>query len=172
MKILFVTKLGGGLSSGINNCVPAQIKAQSKLDDVFWLNLTDAWQGDWNSDSYRFACGRNYSTAGLAEVEKLFGRPDLIIFETVYCFANCKIIDDAIKEKIPYILVPHSQLLKTRFHFGNSEQVKRIIDNAAAIQYLTEKTRDDSYAQGTKNFIVPNGVEQREYFKRESYPAA
>lgn len=167
MKILFVTKLNGWLFTGINNSVPARIKAQSKLDEVFWLNMTNAWLNTWVSDSYRFAYGRDYSTAGLADVEELFGRPDLIIFETVYCFAGSKLVDDAIKEKIPYILLPHSQLLKTRHHFGNSEQIKRIINNAAAIQHLNEHTRDNSFAQNVKSFIVPNGVTPREYIKRD-----
>ena len=39
MNVLYISKLTGNLFAGPNNSVPAQIKAQSKIDNVFWYNL-------------------------------------------------------------------------------------------------------------------------------------
>ena len=36
MNVLYISKLTGNLFAGPNNSVPAQIKAQSKIDNVFW----------------------------------------------------------------------------------------------------------------------------------------
>lgn len=39
MNILYLSNLTGNLFAGPNNSVPAQIRAQSKIDNVFWYNI-------------------------------------------------------------------------------------------------------------------------------------
>ena len=41
MNILFISKLSGNLWAGPNNSIPAQVKAQSRIDNVFWYNLNN-----------------------------------------------------------------------------------------------------------------------------------
>ncbi len=41
MNVLYISNLTGNLFAGPNNSVPAQIKAQSKRDNVFWYNIND-----------------------------------------------------------------------------------------------------------------------------------
>ena len=179
MKILFVSKLEGELFKGPSNSVPAQVKAQSKFDEVFWLNMTDVWLDVWTADSFKFAYGAKYSKAGLAEVEKIFARPDLIVFEGFYEYPFCKLADDAVKENVPYILVPRSQLTvkaqkqkALKKFLGNMVYFNKFVRNAAAIQYLTEQERAESEKWAFKNFVIPNGMTSREYFKRKFNPAA
>ena len=174
MKILFVSKLEGELFKGPSNSVPAQVKAQSKFDDVFWLNMTDVWLDIWTADSFKFAYGAKYSKAGLAEVEKIFARPDLIIFEGFYEYPFSKLADDAVKEKIPYILIPRSQLTvkaqkqkALKKFLGNMVYFNKFASNAAAIQYLTEQERAESAKWDYENFVIPNGMTAREHFKRK-----
>ena len=47
MNILFLSHLTNEISQGPNYSVPARIFAQSKYDNVFWWNLTDAKQDFW-----------------------------------------------------------------------------------------------------------------------------
>lgn len=179
MKILFVSKLEGELFKGPSNSVPAQVKAQSKIDEVFWLNMTDIWLDVWTADSFKFAYGAKYSKAGLAEVEKLFARPDLIIFEGFYEYPFSKLADDATKEKIPYILIPRSQLTvkaqkqkALKKFLGNMLYFNKFASNAAAIQYLTPQEQAESEKWDFKNFVIPNGMTTRKYFKRDWNSAA
>ena len=179
MKILYLSRLENRLHTGPANSVPAQVKAQSKFDDVFWLNITDTWLNIWTADTFKFAYGAKYSKAGLAEIEKLFARPDLIIFEGFYEYPFSKLADDAVKEKIPYILVPRSQLTvkaqkqkALKKFLGNVVYFNKFVRNATAIQYLTEQERAESEKWDVKNFIVPNGMTARDFLHRKFNPDA
>ena len=47
MNVLYISNLTGNLFAGPNNSVPAQIKAQSKRDNVFWYNINDIKREEW-----------------------------------------------------------------------------------------------------------------------------
>lgn len=175
LKILYLSRLENRLHTGPANSVPAQIKAQSQLDEVFWLNLTDAWREDWSAPTFRHAFGAKYFSVRLADVEKIFARPDLIIFEGFYEFPFMKLVADLNRENIPYVIVPRSQLTEAaqkqkalKKILGNFVYFEKFLQGAAAVHYLTEQEKAESAKWNVKNFVIPNGITKREFFLRPS----
>ena len=175
MKILYLSRLEDRLHTGPANSVPAQIKAQSQFDEVFWLNLTDAWRQDWSSPTFRFDFGAKYLSAQLVDVEKIFARPNVAIFEGFYEFPFMKLVDDLNKKNIPYVIVPRSQLTESaqkqkalKKILGNFVYFEKFLRGAAAVHYLTEQEKAESAKWHVKNFVIPNGIAKREFFLRPS----
>ena len=54
MKIVYISKLNGAKWSGPSYSVPAQIDAQSKIDDVIWINLGQEENSEWNKLDYYY----------------------------------------------------------------------------------------------------------------------
>lgn len=168
MNILFVSDLSGDLSVGPSYSVPAQIKAQAKVDNVFWLNITDNFRDEWKEIGVPYLYGSKYKEIRLTEIMDKYICPDIVIMEGCYNYLFFKLIKDIKKNNIPYILVPRSQLtfgaqnnkaLKKRI--GNMIYFNRFIKGAAAVQYLTDQEAEDSSAWGLKGVIIPNGITQR-----------
>ncbi|MBE0427871.1 MAG: glycosyltransferase [Nitrospirae bacterium] len=73
------------------------------------------------------------------------------------------------KQRIPYIITPHSSLMKFAFFSVGFQYIKKIywkfwgrnaVINASAIQFLCEVEREESdwISDKTPSFIVPNGI--------------
>lgn len=165
MNILYLSKLSGNPWAGPTYSVPEQIYAQSKIDNVFWLNLNhnkiDAWckEGEifYNLDS------------GFSEIAKLpspFNKPDLAIVEQMYAYPFSKVIKELQREKIPYIIVPRGELCessqkKKRFKkiIANFIWFNKMINRALAIEYLSENEYANSKKwKSKKHLIIPNGI--------------
>ena len=175
MKILYLSRLEDRLHTGPANSVPAQIKAQSQLDEVFWLNLTDAWRQDWSATTFRSAFGAKYLSVRLKDIEKVFACPDLAIFEGFYEFPFMKLVADLNEKNIPYVIVPRSQLTEAaqkqkalKKILGNFVYFEKFLQGAAAVHYLTEQEKSESAKWHVKNFVIPNGITKREFFLRPS----
>ena len=174
LNILYVSKLNNKPFIGPANSIPAQVKAQSEVDNVFWLNLNDQWGEHWVADSFKYAYGSQYEKIGLEGVEKIFTTPDVIIFEGFYEFPFSKLADDAVKNKIPYVIIPRSQLTTSaqkqkafKKFLGNAIYFKKFLGNASAVHYLTQQEQENSSAWDVKSFIIPNGMTPREYIRRD-----
>ena len=164
LNILYVSRLDNKPFIDPANSIPAQVKAQSEIDNVFWLNLNDRWGEYWAADSFKYAYGSQYKNIGLEGVEKIFTAPDVIIFEGFYEFPFSKLADDAVRNKIPYVIIPRSQLTAQA---QKQKALKKFLGNAAAVHYLTRQEQKDSSAWDVKSFIIPNGMTPREYIHRD-----
>ena len=163
MKLLYISNLTGNLFAGPNHSVPAQIAAQSKYDDVFWLNLND---NEIPNDKAGLLHKISECKGRIPEdLPKPFNKPDLVIFEEFYCYPFNKIIYHLVKNRIPYVIIPRSQMTH------QAKQVKKLkkkvagflffdwfANHAAAIHYLTETEKNDSSAYKAKPIVIPNGI--------------
>lgn len=175
MKILFISHLTNSISAGPNYSVPAQIKAQSKYDEVFWWNLTDACQEFWLEGGL-YNSIKDYPELKISSLPSPFNNPDLVVFETIYFKEYLVLAKECKKRKIPYVIVPRSGLTKQG---QKQKKLKKIVANflffnsfikgAAAIQYLTKSEQRDSGIKWNKNsLIIPNGIDVVD-FKRTCF---
>lgn len=166
MNILFISKLTGNMWAGLNHSVPAQVKSQSKIDNCFWYNMNHVKLDEWCRDGLDCHNIDDYPSGRLADLPEPFNKPDIAILESCYCYTFEKIIKDLRSLKVPYVIVPRSSLTKQAQKLrplkkivGNLLYYNRMINNAAAVHYLSEQEKIDSIGQwGSKCFVVPNGT--------------
>ena len=176
MNLLYISKLTGNLFAGPNNSVPAQIKAQSEIDAVFWYNLNKVKRDEWEA----IGCHNlnDYPTERLSDLPEPFCSPDLVVVEELYCFPFCKILRDIQKKRVPYIIIPRSEMTlqaqkkkACKKILGNAIYFNQVISKAAAIQYLSEQERAESEAHWEKrSFVIPNGTKIKEFSKKRHDP--
>lgn len=166
MNILYISKLTGNLWAGPNNSVPAQVEAQSKIDNVFWYNLNKVKRQEWVERGIPVYNMEDYPSGRLKDLPSPFDKPDIVVVEEVYCHPFSKLIHDVQKAKIPYVVIPRSTLTeKAQQHhrwkkiIGNFIYFNKMLRKAAGIQYLTEKEFNESGEKWNKNaFVIPNGI--------------
>ncbi len=164
MNVLFVSALEGGLYSGTIYSVPKQVAAQSKVDNVYWVNLTKITVQDRFKDIYHYCSYRNFSFDKLPEP---FNHPDIIVFEEFFKIECCIVARRAEHKKIPYVIIPRCQMTKK---YLQNKKIKKMIASillfshfakkARAVHFLSQQELDDSkvYYKG-KSFISPNGID-------------
>ena len=165
MNIVYISHLTNEISQGPNYSVPAQVKAQSKWDNVFWWNLTDAKQEFWLDGGFYHDI-KEYPKKCLSALPTPFDKPDLVVFESFYYIDDVKIANECIKRKINYVVVPRSALTmqgqnqkKIKKKIANAIFFKKMTKKASAIQYLTRREYEDSGRKWNGNyFIIPNGI--------------
>ena len=134
MNVLYISNLTGNLFAGPNNSVPAQIKAQSKRDNVFWYNINDIKREEWKEiNCYNL---KDYPSGRLKDLPKPFNKPDIAVIEEFYCFPFCKIIKDINENNIPYIIIPRSELTKKA---QKRKRVKKFIGHILADMKYTKR---------------------------------
>lgn len=174
MNVLYVSKIPQSISNGLTYSVPAQIKSQKAFDQVFWWNLTDACFEHW-MDTGVYHNLKDFSELSISKLPKPFDAPDLVVFEGFYHFEFIKLGKECRKRKISYIVVPRSCFT---WQGQKQKRLKKLIANflifkpfakkAVAIQYLTEKEKNDSGNKWNKNsFIIPNGMSKKELTVRK-----
>ena len=167
MNILFVSHLSNNIAAGLNWSVPASVNAQSKIDNVLWIDITDAFLSHW-AEVEAYHNVREYGKLKLRNLPSPFNNPDLVVFEGFYEPRECFFALSLRNKKIPYIIVPRGSLTHQAMN-NRSKWKKKIahwilfnsfVHHAAAIQYLTEAEYCDS---GNKwnlhHIIVPNGFD-------------
>lgn len=167
MTILYISHLDGSIANGLSWSVPASVKAQSKIDNVLWINTSDKELPHWKETHVFFKCRHLRS---LHNLHAPFNSPDVVVFEGFYDDINDIILSKWLKTKgIPYIIIPRSAL--TIHAFNNHSRLKKriahyffynnFIENALAIQFLTNKEQEDTQKLFRKtNFVIPNGIFQ------------
>lgn len=168
MNILFLTKLSGYLWAGPNNSVPAQILAQSKYDKVFWFNYNHVKRTEWTKDGLNCINLDDLPSGKLKDLPFPFNNPDLVVFEEFYNFPFCRIISEIKKNKIPYIIVPRSQLTRkaqiskyVKKKIGNILFFNQFAKKARAIHYLTLEEKKDSGDKWNDSYcVIPNGIDE------------
>lgn len=165
MNILFVSRLNDSQWLGPSQSVPAQVKAQSAIDNVLWFNLNHYRLDQWIDPSYQFLNTEDNPTKELGKLPYPFNEPDIVVFEGCYEYPFEPLVKDIWKMKIPYVVVPRSQLTEGA---QKAKQFKKIVGNviffnkfikkAKAIHYLTKKELEDSKRFKKQGYIIPNGV--------------
>lgn len=165
MNILYISHLSNRVASGLNWSVPASVDAQSKIDNVLWVDLNDAFLPHWG----KVKAYHNIKEYGKLKLENFpapFCHPDVVVFEGFYEPKDCFFAKVLRKKHIPYIIVPrcslthqalnnHSKLKKKIAHFFLFDSFAH---HAMAIQYLTPKEYEDSSDKWNSNhLIIPNG---------------
>lgn len=184
MNILYLSNLSGNLWAGPNNSVPAQIRAQSKIDNVFWFNYNHKKREEWCQNGLNCKNLDDFPSGRLKDFPHPFNHPDIVIIEEFYCFPFCKLIADVQRLHIPYVIIPRSEMTdlaqrnkKWKKRLGNILYFFKLAKKARGIQFLTEKEKEDSGEKWNKtNFVIPNGVElpgrQKENFSSDCVNAS
>lgn len=166
MNILYLSNLSGLLWNGPNNSIPAQIHAQSKIDNVFWFNYNQAKRKEWN-DNLDCKNLQDIPNPHLSKFPIPFNTPDIVVVEEFYEFPFNKLIKEIQKKHIPYVIIPRSQMTVLAQHhkyfkkkIANFFYFNNLVKKASAIEYLTENEKKESISQWKKeNFIIPNGID-------------
>lgn len=173
MKILYISRLSSNIAAGLAWSVPAGVNAQSKIDDVLWINASDAFIPHWaNVSAYH-----NYKEYGGLKLENLpapFSKPDLVVFEGFNFIQHAKLSRTLNKRCIPYVIVPRGALTYEAQHnhsmwkkrLANLLFLNKYVKKSSAIQFLTVGERENSvgYNKNT-NFILPNGFDDPGKYK-------
>lgn len=175
MNILYISNLTGNLFAGPNHSVPEQIKAQSNIDNVFWYNINNVKRDEWIQD--KLICNNlsDYPSGRLNDLPAPFFNPDLAIIEEFYCYPFNKIIRDFQTKKIPYIVIPRSELTKQaqckkkwKKAIGNILFFNNMARKAMAIQYLSQREYIESGNKWNEKYlIIPNGTTVKAHRKEK-----
>lgn len=174
MNIVFITSLSGKISAGPSWSEPAKIKAQGTIDNVLWINTTNAEMSHWK-EILSFHKMSEIGGLALNKLPKPFNKPDIVVCEGFYSMDQIKFAKTLHKVGVPYIIVPRGSL--TRVSRNNKSRTKkriahllwfnRFVRNASAIQYLTKQEKEDSISTNNKYFILPNGFNIPSIYKKE-----
>lgn len=166
MNILYLSHLEDMAFTGPNYSVPSQIKAQSKMDNVFWYNTVRNDKKEWRALPYYHNL-EEYPQKKIDVLPAPFNKPDLVIVEGFYNMTTSKLLWELRMNDHPYIIIPRGELTylaqarkSIKKRIANLLICKPFAQKALAIQYLTEQERiDSSDKKWNKNYLViPNGI--------------
>jgi len=165
LNILVISNINPNKGIGPYYSIRNQTYYLSKTQNVIWYNLNETSDEYWEETGIYYNALK-FPNKTIKDLKEPFNKPDFIIFQGIYEYKFGKIIKEAIKFKIPYIIVPRSSLTKGA---QNQKRIKKIIANkfiynklirkASAIQYLTNEEKEQSGNKWNKNsFVMPNGI--------------
>lgn len=168
MKIIFISHLSGSIAAGLSWSVPARVLAQSKIDDVLWVDSSTKSLPHWNEiESYHQLA--EYGSLNLKYLPAAFQKPDCVVFEGFYCKEEVTFSKELNRNNIPYIIVPRGSLTyQARHNHGFlKKQIAHwlwfdsYVKRALAVQYLTKAEQYDSRNQPSRqSFVLSNGFNQ------------
>lgn len=161
MRILFISSLPETNSGGPKHSVPRQVNAQAKYDDVKWFNISP-----WGVDQTSVPC-EIITDIKECITNAINYNPDLVIFEDFQYMGYIQIAKALRRNGIPYVIVPRGSMTKAaqkhkylKKTIANILFFNKFAEKAAAIEYLTEKEKENASKEWNKNsLIIPNGTE-------------
>lgn len=166
MNILYVSYSFGHPDAGPTWSIPASVKAQSKIDNVMWINIVDVECEHWKALP-QFHNLKEFKNLDLDCLPVPFNSPDLIVFEEIYSLKLVQLARQAKKQNVPYVIIPRGGLTKQSFN-NHSKWKKQLthpflfdpyVKNALAVQYLSEQEYKDTRKKLCPNdIIIPNGI--------------
>ena len=174
MKIVYISHIKGNGTNGLCWSVPASVKAQSIVDDVFWLNIGKGIMDHWKIiPAFHNNENSSFSIIKMLPIE--FKNPDVVVFEGVYDSLFYIIWGRELKYMgIPYIIIPRSAL--TESAMNNHARMKKkmahflfynkFIKEAAAVHLLSNGEAQQTYKLFKMPYVVlPNGISIPSHFK-------
>lgn len=167
MNILYISHLNTNVAAGPNWSVPASVNAQSKIDNVLWINTTDVTMEHWKSIR-AFHNKMEYGGLHLNLFPEPFTKPDIVVFEGFNFIDFVFFSKELNKKKVPYVIIPRGSLTYEALH--NHSHIKKkiahflflnsFVKKARAIQYLTSGEEESSKRTfKTQSFVIPNGFD-------------
>lgn len=147
MKVLHIANLIGSNTNGIDYVVEKILLHQNRLDNI-------------NADLL------NLNDFSFEKAMKMINLNDIIIFHSMFSVKSWSLIFYCLFKNKPYIVFPHSGLTISSFEKSKIKKklvmglfLKKLIFKAAAVHFLNENEKDNSYKFYSKSFIVPNGID-------------
>ncbi len=147
MKILHIAYFDGQIG-GVNAVVPQHVSEEAKYAETALLNVKDLSEEQRKAGA--FSVGSDVA--------------DLIVFHEVYRPQFLPLYRAALKQGIPYVIIPHGALTQESQHkkrwkktVANLLLFKRFIQKAKAIQCLSQNEFDHTKFSVEK-FISTNGI--------------
>lgn len=178
MNIVIFSKCSNNVDAGLNWSVPARIKALEKIDSVFWVDLNpNAFQSHWREVKAYHNIADFSDNFSINRLPSPFNEPDVVVFEGFYYLEHVRLGKKLKKNNIPYIIVPRSAFTVNAFKNGSVFKFlkkkiahllifNKYINNAIAVQYLTEREKIESSKFKSKYIISPNGITLPKTYKK------
>lgn len=162
MNIIHVASLGYNKANGMNVVIPQHVEAQSQYANVALYNIANV---DIQLTSTASLLNRtSYPHFDIRKFPEPFCRPDLIVFHGIYIREYISIASRLCRIGIPYVVVPHGSFTEVALaqkafkkYWAHKLFFDKMVNNAIAIQYLSEKERQNSRFKRAA-FVSPNGV--------------
>ena len=175
MNILYISHLNTNVAAGPNWSVPASVNAQSKIDNVLWVNTTDVTMNHWKPVS-AFHNKMEFGGLHLNLFPEPFNKPDIVVFEGFNFIDFVVFSKELNKNKVPYVIIPRGSLTYEALH--NHSHIKKklahllflnsFVKKARAIQYLTAGEEESSKRTfNTQSFVIPNGFDTPSIQKKD-----
>lgn len=162
MNILHIGYVKNIKQSGVSVIVPKYLEMQSKHPNIncAFLNLCD-YNPNTDNAKYCVYCGKEFLS-----LPSPFNKPDLIIFHEIYRPAFIKLYKDALRNRIPYIIIPHGSLTNTaqkksklKKIIGNFFLFNKYIKSANYVHFLSEYEKNESKKFSIKDsFVIGSGI--------------
>lgn len=163
IKILHIAFVDDRLDSGISVVVPKHLEHQSKHANVTLLNMYDFTPRN-STGKYNVICVKNIPV--LREFLKQKRRPDLVVFHEIYRPYFIKAYKELLREKIPYVIVPHGSLTKKaqlesrrKKQLGNLFFFDKFVKYSSTIQYMSDAERVRSIVGDHPYFVQGSGID-------------
>lgn len=167
MNILHISPINMTIANGLRFSVPGLVSSQNKIEgiNVGLLNICDIKKLN-EKEVLKFDFEFFPQFRDICDLKKPYNLPDIVVFHGVYYMKYINIYKKLIKKRIPYVIVPRSSLTfgaqKQKYlkkKIGNILYFNKFIYNASKIHYLTENEMKFSKAFRKEYFIVPNGID-------------
>lgn len=165
MILLHVSSITNNQASGMSVVVPLHAQYQNLIVDVALLNCSNIIPDIADMNFPVFTRQKDIIDGDITNLPSPYNKPDLVVFHGIYIPFYLKIVKSVLKNKIPYIVVPHGSLSGTaqeskrlKKMIGNMLFFNRIIKNALAVQYLSVEEKKASIAKNNHGFVGCNGM--------------
>lgn len=165
MVILHIAKVEDNPFRGVCVVVPQHIIAHQQIESVGFLNINST-KIERIDNQFFYHKGFKFE-----ELPTPYNNPDIVIFHEAYCIEYIYLYKLLLKQKIPYIIIPHGELNNEAQHnkfmkkkIGNLLLFNNFFNNARAIQCLSQRELE-STTFGKKKFIGTNGIDIPEKHK-------
>lgn len=161
MKILFIAKPLSKKGNGVVSALKNEILYLQKYTQVALYNIGVELESDIAQTVFS---DTDYPT--ISSLPQPFDKPDIVVFEEVYKLEYYKLYNECLKNKLPYVIIPHGCLVeveqrkkKWKHIIANMLIFNRYIKKATAVQYLNEQEKNASHFKCRQTIIIPNSIE-------------